>query len=80
MLNIEHLASLHPRVMARVIINVQEDMCLCCPRERERRCNYDCETGLMEWLLSEYIPGSVVWKRRKNRNEKTKNTCGKHHP
>lgn len=68
MRNYEHLQRLPPAAKAEAIVNISENMCICCPRERERRCNEDCVRGLMEWLLSPYIPGSIIWKRRK-RNE-----------
>ncbi|MBR5022844.1 MAG: hypothetical protein IKY18_06560 [Oscillospiraceae bacterium] len=67
MRNYDHLRQLAPRALAEAIINISENCCLCCPRERERRCNEDCESGLMEWLLSKFIPSSVVWKKRRKK-------------
>lgn len=64
MTNYEHMQKLPPPVMADVLMNISENMCLCCPKERERRCNENCSKGLKEWLLLPYIPGSVIWKRR----------------
>ncbi len=65
--NYERLIQMSPRKLARAILSITENCCIACPRERERRCNEDCESGLMEWLLSECITSSVIWKKRRKK-------------
>lgn len=67
MRNYDHLRQLPPRELAEAILNISEDCCIACPRERERRCNEDCKNGLLEWLLSKFIPESVIWKKRRKK-------------
>lgn len=62
--NLDHLRSLPQYETAMVILNIWEDgPCDYCPREREERCNDDCNNGLCEWLGKEYNPESPVWRR-----------------
>jgi len=68
MTNFEYLQQMeNPREMANAILNLSEEMCVCCPRERERRCNEDCVSGLAEWLNTLYSMNDLVWKARKRR-------------
>ena len=67
MRNYDRLKQMSPRELAGAIMNIAENCCIACPRERERRCNEDCESGLMEWLLSKFIPSSIVWKKRRKK-------------
>lgn len=63
MSNLERLRSLTQYETATVILNIEEDgSCAYCPREREGRCNEDCNNGLCEWLGREYDPESPVWR------------------
>lgn len=65
--NYDHLRELTPRGLASAILSIAENCCIACPREREHRCNEDCESGLMEWLLSNFIPSSLIWKKRRKK-------------
>ena len=67
MTNYEAMRQLSPRDMANAIANLSDEMCVCCPRERERRCNEDCAAGLLEWLMSLCSLNDLVWKARKKR-------------
>lgn len=67
MRNFDRLKQMSPRELACVILNIAENLCIACPRERERRCNEDCESGLMEWMLSMFIPSSIIWKKRRKK-------------
>lgn len=62
MTNYEHLRSLAAYDVATAILNVGDEPCQYCPREREERCNDDCDNGLTEWLMQEYDPESPAWK------------------
>ena len=61
--NLEHLRGLEQYETAMVILNIAESPCEFCPREREERCNEDCNNGLCEWLGKEYNPESPAWRR-----------------
>lgn len=63
--NYEHLMTLGLRRMASVIWKLCDDYCAFCPRNITRSCNYDCASGIREWLMAPYIPGSEIWKERK---------------
>ena len=59
--NYEHLLTLEHYEMANAILNIGEDSCKVCPRDREDRCNEDCNNGLVEWLAAPYSPNDPVW-------------------
>ena len=59
--NYEHLLALEQYEMANAILNIGEDPCKVCPRDREDRCNEDCNNGLVEWLVAPYDPKDPVW-------------------
>lgn len=62
MTNFEHLKTLEYYEAATAILNIGDACCELCPREREDRCNEDCNNGLTEWLVAEYDPEDPVWK------------------
>lgn len=59
--NYEHLCTLKHYKKATAILNIGEDPCKVCPRDREDRCNDDCNNGLVEWLAAPYDPNDPVW-------------------
>ena len=59
--NYEYLRKLEHYEMANAILNIGEDPCQCCPRDKENRCNEDCNNGLVEWLASPVNPNAPVW-------------------
>lgn len=65
--NFEHLLELGIFAFARTVWNYYRDTCVFCPKEREHRCDENCEAGLREWLRAPYIPSSDVWKEKKKK-------------
>ena len=64
MTNYERIRQLEPYEMAMVMNNIQEHLCQkICPRDKEDRCNEDCNNGLTEWLCALYDPDSPAWER-----------------
>lgn len=55
MSNCEWLKTLEPYELAELILNIGENPCDYCPREKEVRCNDDCDNGIVEWLVSEHL-------------------------
>lgn len=55
MTNHEYLKSLEPFEFAKVINDIAENQCDCCPRRSQDSCNEDCDNGITEWLVSEYL-------------------------
>ena len=61
MTNYEHLRTLNHYEMANAILNIGEYPCRHCPRNKENRCNDDCNNGLVEWLASPVNLKDPVW-------------------
>lgn len=59
--NYDHLRTLEHYEMATAILNIGDEPCEVCPRDREDRCNDDCDNGLVEWLAAPYDPKDPVW-------------------
>ena len=60
--NLDYLQSLKPEDAAIAILNIGQEPCSFCPRERERRCNQKCSHGVAEWLMARCDPEDDVWK------------------
>lgn len=60
--NYEHIRSLEHYELATAILNIGDEPCKVCPRDREERCNEDCDNGIVEWLTAPYNPNDPVWK------------------
>ena len=61
MTNYEYLNSLEWFEKTLAILDIGDNSCVLCPRDREDRCNEDCTNGIIEWFEKECDPTAPVW-------------------